>query len=103
MFSATSDRLERDRVELPGLELLRQGIGGHVAVAARAMAAAAAHRAARLSGEAVDLFGHEHTALLEDRALLVGERGGDDRQVPGVGLLLARDELGDLLADPHRA
>src|SRR5687768_7864523 len=98
MFSATGERLERHRVELAGLQLERVVIRRHVAVAVRAVPAAAAHCAARLAGEAVDLFGREHAAALEDLALLLGERRRDDRLIPGVLRLLARDELGDLLA-----
>ena len=74
-------------------------LGRGVAVAA----VAASHRPPDLRRQAVDLLRRQDAALLEERALVGGQRLRAARRLPGVRGRLAGGELLDLLADADAA
>src|SRR5690606_14846486 len=89
-------RLLRGRLEDLALDALR-GVGVDVVAVARRLLLAAADRAAGLARELVDGFGRQHAPLLEERALLGGQRRRP-RGAPALEAVgLARREARDLL------
>ena len=85
-------------LQLPGV-----GVVGQVAVARGWRIGFALHGPLGLGCQLVDLLGTQHAPLFEDLLLIVGQGIRDLRIVPGVGLVIAREELGDLLRDSHAA